>query len=660
MLNLAKTSPLDLAAQLTPLSTAYEQWITEQEQLLLTTTDHNTIAQQRVGQALQPHRHNLRRLRQGIELLRTKPDAAQAFIFMNRAMGIYSHRTRFVEEYKRNNRCDPEHFNQPEYRRWLPLQLSFILINISALSIIPHIERSRDALADLLCYTDGQQKTATYLGLAAYTLGIRLQQRVIEQRSSQEGVAVILRYAHLHDVAIQLQHATTLICACEIVRRGSPHQWGTTPLRSGLWLTQNPQDQHTHLDNLLPLTNCPWCGTVLRQEQDVITEPFETGRGRTLIYCSNNKTPCPFSRVKAPDEGLPLVTVEEEIYRLLPALLITVDAKLIQLIHNNETRRLFGEIDMYCERHGFHTSTHQDPREASQHPRQGKFPAARSFPTRKLRPPDLIIYDEIVSSTSTNTEQTPSVSNEAMLDHLTTWNNRGALVRPKVIVATANMQPPTFALQVQLRRAINLFPPHGYNEQDTFFTRQQHLSMEQPGQLHLGIPVIGQSKKSVIRRVYLTLLAATQALYEQYREQADPWMTLVSYLHSTNDIAILQQLVEYDVSRDLAQMAQHGLTVRHRPLVRELTTQSSILDIQRILNNLEQSFGSDSREKPIDVLLADNAITVCHAIKRLNLLVIVEAPHTPTKDQLITSSIGNTVPGLICTIYDYAHPHKKA
>ena len=75
---------------------------------------------------------------------------------------------------------------------------------------------------------------------------------------------------------------------------------------------------------------------------------------RTLITC-----PDPFCEfgASAGGEGLPVVVVDEEIYRLLPSLLIATVDKFAQMPWRGETQALFGQVSRHCTRHGFVTRT---------------------------------------------------------------------------------------------------------------------------------------------------------------------------------------------------------------------------------------------------------------------------------------------------------------
>ena len=63
--------------------------------------------------------------------------------------------------------------------------------------------------------------------------------------------------------------------------------------------------------------------------------------------------PCPFSETGAPGEGLPILTIDEEIYRYLPTLLVATVDKLAQLPWRGYAGMLFGRVGSRCPRHGY-------------------------------------------------------------------------------------------------------------------------------------------------------------------------------------------------------------------------------------------------------------------------------------------------------------------
>jgi len=115
-------------------------------------------------------------------------------------------------------------------------------------------------VADLLFFPTGGGKTEAYLGLTAYTLGIRRLQGIVgtggDARDGRAGVAVLMRYTLRLLTAQQFQRAATRICAAEQLRRdavadqragGPVNPWGDEPFRIGLWVgsqvTPNRYDQ---------------------------------------------------------------------------------------------------------------------------------------------------------------------------------------------------------------------------------------------------------------------------------------------------------------------------------------------------------------------------------------------------------------------------------
>ncbi|HEY1011516.1 MAG TPA: hypothetical protein VGE07_02350, partial [Herpetosiphonaceae bacterium] len=389
---------------LRPLTDAYAQWIALQRERAAQGADHlgpyvgDHDADARSATAsdtLAACDAALARMRQGIALLDQDAQAADAFRFMNQAMWQQRIHSLAADAARRSEALTLEQVDQPPNRSWRPFQLAFILLNLAALTDPGHPDRAPDAgaLADLLWYPTGGGKTEAYLGLTAYTLGIRRLQGVVGGRSGLDGVAVIMRYTLRLLTLQQFQRATALICACEMIRRQADGRWGKTPFRIGLWVgqrtTPNTTEQsaeaikksHGHFQasavggsgSPAQLTNCPWCGTAIDPGKHIEVNP---DRGRTLIYCGDPMGRCPFTRKQAPGEGLPAMVVDEEIYRHLPALLIATVDKFAQLPWNGRTQMLFGQVDGYCERHGFRSPEIDDERS---HSKKGDLPAAKTI-----------------------------------------------------------------------------------------------------------------------------------------------------------------------------------------------------------------------------------------------------------------------------------------
>ncbi len=85
-------------------------------------------------------------------------------------------------------------------------------------------------------------------------------------------------------------------------------------------------------------------------------------------------------------------------------------------------------------------------------------------------------------------------------------------------------------------RRLEVFPPHGTDAKDSFFSIQREPNEGTPGRLHPGICAIGRRFPVAMIRAYVACLAAAQKLYEQYDAAVDPWMTLVGYFSSIREL----------------------------------------------------------------------------------------------------------------------------
>lgn len=683
MEQLAQVPDDAFSAALAPLAMAYDDWITAQEARLQPPAPDLAPFQDAARHALEQCRRTLQRIRAGIALLDADPWAAQAFRFANRAMHLQRIHTLLAAAVRRGSKERLEDLDTPVNHSWRTFQLAFILLNLPALTDLQHPERvgtepqAQDAVADLLWFPTGGGKTEAYLGLSAYAMALRRLQGEVGGRSGHAGVAVLMRYTLRLLTLQQFQRATALLCACEVIRQEDPAQWGSEPFRIGLWVGRHSTPNWTAdaaeavkqlRKGTLPregtpyqLTNCPWCGERIEPGRDIRVETFEQGRGRTLIYCGSLGD-CPFNARHAPDEGLPALVVDEEIYRRLPSLLIATVDKFAQMPWNGRTAMLFGQVDGYCERHGYRSPEIED---SDYHPAKGTLPKARTIPVDPLRPPDLIIQDEL--HLISGPLGTLVGLYETAVDRLAAWEVDGVLVRPKVIASTATVRRADAQVHSLFLRRLSIFPPHGLEASDNFFSRQQQPGAEHPGRRYLGIYAPGIRYKTALIRTYIAFLSAAQVLFERYGEAADPWMTLVGYFNSLRELGGMRRAVDDTVTTRLQQMDRRGLARRYLEpwRVQELTSRKSAADIPEVLDRLETVFvpfsgkakpATASSHWPVDVLLATNMISVGVDVGRLGLMVVANQPKTTAEYIQATSRVGRYYPGLVCTVYNWTRP----
>ncbi|MFD0203842.1 MULTISPECIES: DISARM system helicase DrmA [Saccharothrix] len=676
--DLAEGPVEELSAVLRPLVTGYRDWIGQRAAEVDAPDAHLDGHRDEALNALTAARRAADRIEAGVDLLTTDADARKAFGFANRAMARQRLHTIAADE----RRAHPSKMlddvvtevDVPRNRSWRPFQLAFILLNLPSLANPRHAERSEDAnngLVDLLWFPTGGGKTEAYLGLTAFTLAVRRLQPAYGGLRADEGVAVLMRYTLRLLTIQQFERATTLICAAEVLRRADEATWGSAPFRIGLWVggrvTPNRTDHAADwvkeirrssgrptLGQGSPhqLTSCPWCGTAIEKGRDIEVEPT---RRRTLIQCPD--VFCPFGSISGPTEpanrGLPVLVVDEEIYRHPPSLLIATVDKFAQLPWKGETAALFGRVSKRCEQHGYLTEDLElADWEKARHP-------GRVVGVSPIRPPDLIIQDELHLISGPLGSLVGLY--ETAVDRLATWKLEGGRsVRPKVIASTATVRRANQQIKDLFYRKTEVFPPPGLTIDDSYFARQRPIE-ERPGRRYVGICAHGSRIKSTLIRVYVSVLGAAQRLHEQYgrNEVTDPYMTLVGYFNSLRDLGGMRRLVEDDVSARLARADARGLARRYDPKQKELTSRLSSDAIRPLLDELKIPF-TGTRPKgsaaPIDVLLATNMIAVGVDVSRLGVMVVTNQPKSTAEYIQATSRVGRQAPGLVFTVYNWARP----
>ncbi len=694
----------DLVRSLRPLVTGYRTWLDQQEPRLR--DDPEVAAYEPAGQlALSAARDLADRLERAIDLLRDDGRAREAFRFANQAMALQRVRSELV----RARLAQPDaavgdllqRLDVPRTRSWRPFQLAFVLLCLPGLTDPAHQDAHRapdDAQVQLLFFPTGGGKTEAYLGLIAYTLAVRRLQGVVgagdEARDGTDGVAAIMRYTLRLLTAQQFQRAAALICACEHLRQerlaNGDGRWGSRPFRLGLWVgssvtpnsyeeakrqVTDAQGQDAALGGPLQLAACPWCGSRLAGK-DLSTRDLLR---RVLLHCSDPTGECPFSKRRSPDEGLPVLTVDEEIYRLTPALVIATVDKFAQLPWKAATSTLFGLVDQRCQRHGW-KSPDFDGFCKSHHPRAGGLPMAKPEPALRLRPPDLVIQDELHLISDALGSLVGLF--ETVVDRLCSRTTDGRVVRPVLVASTATVRRARDQVQQVFARDLAVFPPQVVDAGETFFSTTVPPTPETPGRRYRGICAPGERLKSVEIRVVTAVLEHAQYLFDRHGEAADPYMTVVDYFTSTRELAGMRRLVDDDVTDRLG--SRQVRTRRKRPTVSELTSRMPSSRIGMTLADLDRPFDpavsstaaleafkkdpQAARERiegyvpPLDVLLATSMLQVGVDVPRLGLMVVTGQPKNTAEYIQATSRVGRDAkrPGLVLTIFQWTRPRDLA
>lgn len=645
-------TPAEARQALDNLVSQYREWIVAQSKNAPGTGPQKEAADVLLSGA----RQAATRIQAGLELL-ADPQVFEAFRLMNRAMAMAARQRRAQEL-----GIEPATVAPP---RWRPFQIAFVLMNLSSIGDPASAERE---LVDLLFFPTGGGKTEAYLGLAAFAIFLR---RIHDPSLTSAGVAVLMRYTLRLLTLDQLGRAATLICAMELIRKEQTAQLGEWPFEIGLWVgkaatpnrmgKKGERDKTTarsktiaYINNSrkaspLPLENCPWCGTRLTKDSFQL-RPTSDEPTDLRVGCVSAK--CTFRG----NNPLPIVGVDEPLYRRLPCFVIATVDKFASLPWVGPSGVLLGGAER-CNAAGFYGAAD---------------PGVGQRLSKPLAPPDLIIQDEL--HLISGPLGTMAGLYETAIDALCERDVNGTRIRPKIVASTATVRRASDQTRALFARSgVEMFPPPGPDRRDSFFAITKTIN-EQPGRLYVGLAAQGRSLKVVLLRSYLALLGAAQKAWIEAggkanrANPADPYMTLLGYFNSLRELGGSRRIVEDEVtSRVAGYGAQRRIgettgSFADREISREvseLTSRERTDQVADTKRRLGLGFESDDR---VDVALATNMISVGLDITRLGLMVVLGQPKAAAEYIQATSRVGRDAgkPGLVVALLNIHRPRDRS
>ena len=379
--------------------------------------------------------------------------------------------------------------------------------------------------------------------------------RITNGGSLGAGVAVLMRYTLRLLTLDQLARASGVVCALELMRSepawqdGDKHLLGDWPVEIGLWIgsaaspnrlgktgdgrkdTAVARVRRYRKDGReapAPIKACPWCATPFSRDSFACIPTERTPRNME-IRCANPA--CAFTGTRS----LPILTVDEVIYRRLPAFIIATVDKFAGLPWLGEAGAFFGHVDRE-DQWGFYGAA--DPHGAGT-PLDGN---------ATLAPPALIVQDEL--HLISGPLGTVAALYEVALDRLATRTMEGKDVRPKVVASTATVRRAGAQIEALFdRHCTEVFPPPGPNRRDSFFAKTVPPS-QVPARLYVGLAAPGKGPKLIFLRALTTLLAAAQK--EAQGGDADPYLTALCYFNALRELGGARRIVEDEVRSKLA------------------------------------------------------------------------------------------------------------
>jgi hypothetical protein len=295
----------------------------------------------------QEYEAEVRRIEQGLGLLKAHPELMQCFAWMNEVMG------QAIKLQKKS------------FDGWHLFQLGFVLTQVRA--VYERHAQPDDGLAasdfvDVLWFATGGGKTEAYLGIIAFAmLYSRMQGRAF-------GTTAWMRFPLRMLSVQQFQRLSYVVAQAEMLRvrvglEGHPFTVGyftgsgtpsnvSRPDGSGaaVWLPDLSEEQ---LKGFQFISDCPFCGLVnsIEMERDY-------SRARLMHHCRNpecwtNASAGTGRHGEGIREEIGIYVSDEECYRYLPTVLVGTVDKLAVIAHNERFAGFFGAHRYFCPEHGF-------------------------------------------------------------------------------------------------------------------------------------------------------------------------------------------------------------------------------------------------------------------------------------------------------------------
>ena len=530
---------------------------------------------------------------------------------------------------RRAGRCPTREASLPT---WRPFQMGFILQCLASLADPAHADRR---LADLLWFPTGGGKTEAYLGLTAFTLALGGCGRTRRARDRRRHVgADALHAAAADDPAVPARAralcAPASTCgasdAADVGRRAVPHRALGRPggdaeqlrRRQGRARTSSTDDRQVYEGSPYQLLFCPWCGDGPRRRSTTRC------RRRPRAHAgATARQPSATSAARESQLGLPVLMVDEEIYRNLPSLLIATVDKFAQMPWNGQIQALFGRVESALSAARLPLRCREQHAEQPQGDARPTGPSAVAPSASRLAPPDLIIQDEL--HLISGPLGTLVGLYETAVDALCSRELDGRTVRPKVIASTATIRRARRQVEGAVRARASPSSRRSGSTPTTRSSPQRADRQEAPGRRYVG-DLRARASRSRRRSSASTAALLSRALAEfeaRPGAESDAYMTLVGYFNSLRELGGALRLVEDDVPARLRVLREARLRAAadhlREPGAHE--PDPELARSRRALQQLERHVHrpGSTGAYPVDVLLASNMISVGVDIDRLGL-----------------------------------------
>lgn len=303
------------------------------------------VAMERFQESLNEYQREINRFKKGIVQIEYRDYVKKAFIYMNKTF---------------QTKLDGEHRS---IKGWRLFQIVFIVSLICEMIRSEYKEDNRISEADLevtnlLYFPTGGGKTEAFLGACVFNMFFdRL-------RGKEDGITALLKYPLRLLAVQQLDRVLTIVIKANIVRSESAELNLSNPFLVGFFVgkgnTPNKIDSNETLSDRGEKQKSK--DLILESDQDTLNDYYRFID--TCPICGKKEINVKFNREMWKLEHvcdnpecyagvLPLLIVDNEIYRYLPTIIVSTVDKMAMLGTTNEFKMLFGQVKKKCHIHGY-------------------------------------------------------------------------------------------------------------------------------------------------------------------------------------------------------------------------------------------------------------------------------------------------------------------
>lgn len=522
---------------------------------------------------------------------------------------------------------------------WRRFQIVFIVSVIGDLCERPESAHAGLEVVDILWFPTGGGKTEAYLAIMIW------QAFFDRARGKSVGVAALMRFPLRLLSLQQMQRVIEAVAVAETIRQSDERFKGdpfTVGFLVGKNVTRNKLEESDvrELQEQLQLpfgqrsdwarrhrvvSQCPFCQRY--------TVDIRISSGRLYHYCTS----------PACGKTLPLLIIDDEVYRYLPTVLVGTIDKLALIGQNIRWRQLLGYVDTLCSLHGYSSG--------------GKCMVYQcngsTRPVRLIDPaPAIEIQDELHLL-----RQNLGVlaSHYETVAH--TIAQKYGIAPMKVIASTATIQDHERHSRALYARDSRQFPALGPTTSTSFYAQIQEYDQRlfvgiMPRRLaHINaVMQLMQIEHELLQKLRKRTLGQDVVPADNLDEVLDYYEVVVTYTLRRVD----QERVDGSIDSQVNPYLQrHSLrAIRNQPMTADTTSE----EVAAVLHALENP--PEEVNERITSVTATSMISHGVDVDRLNIMNFFGMPSSTAEYIQSSSRVGRKVCGCVFVVYQ-AHKERE-